>query len=251
MNMSCRKSGQVLLIAAALAMTVIHPLPARAQTGAAQPAVLSLNGIGEISVRPDTATVSSGVVSEAATAREALSANSQSMQAVINAMKSAGIAAKDIQTSGFSVQPQYVYPDRSKGGVQEPPRIVSYQVSNMVAVRVRDLTKLGAILDQIVTVGANQIQGISFSLDDDTQVRDDARKAAVKDATRKAELYAEAAGVTLVRVLSIGESGGFTQPPMQYGGMAMKAEAAPNVPVEAGEQTIRAEVSISWEIKSK
>ena len=235
-------------IAGAVFFLHLQAPPVVAQTAQPQPATLSLNGIGEIVAKPDMATITAGVVSEAETARDAMTANNEAMAKVVAALKDAGIEAKDIQTSGFSVQPQYVYP-QSSNGRQEPPRIVGYLVSNQVSARVRNLASLGTTLDQLVSSGANQINGIAFGVDNDEKLLDDARSLAVKDAVRKAQLYAAAANVRLLRILTIQESGGMTPPqPMPFNARMMKAEAAGAAPIETGEQAMRIEVSITWEI---
>ena len=127
------------------------------------------------------------------------------MADLIATLKTAGVDAKDIQTSGFSVNPQYLYPDKDADGNTPPPRITGYQVQNGVNVKVRKLADLGGILDKIVTVGANTINGVSFSVDDPAKLLDEARKAAFADAEAKAKTYADAAGVGLGKVLTIAE----------------------------------------------
>src|SRR5690606_36041629 len=132
-----------------------------------------------------------------ATAREALDANTAAMAELIAALKAEGIEARDIQTSGFSVNPNYVYSDaRDEHGYTLPPKINGYQVSNTVSVAVRDLGELGSILDKSVTVGANTINGVSFSVADPSELYNEARRAAFADARDKAALYANAAGAT-------------------------------------------------------
>ncbi|MDX1718431.1 MAG: SIMPL domain-containing protein, partial [Anderseniella sp.] len=122
---------------------------------------LSLTGQAEVTAAPDMAVISAGTVSEAKTAREALTANNEAMATVIATIEAAGVAKKDIQTSNFSVQPKYLYPKAPAGGEQQPPRIVGYTVSNSVSVIVRDLNKLGTIMDAVVSSGVNQMNGLS------------------------------------------------------------------------------------------
>jgi uncharacterized protein len=231
------------LVGAALAVAALMVLPARADD---TPPTLSLSGHGEVSVAPDMAVITSGVVTEADTARAALDANTAAIGAVIAAIKEAGIEARDIQTSDFRVEPRYVYP--RKDDEQQAPRIVGYTVTNAVTVRVRDLSKLGAVLDQSVSVGANRIDGISFVVTNSDAHLDAARALAMRDAIRRAEVYAGAAGVRLARILSISESGGYTPVVRKADTMMMRAEAAPPVPVEAGEQTLSIDVNVTWEI---
>jgi len=167
------------------------------------------------------------------------------MSAIIDALKKAGIAEQDIQTSNFSVSPQY--PPYQQNQTQ-PPRISGYQVSNQVTVRVKNLGKLGNILDTLVQVGANQINGISFDIDQPNPLQNDARKLAVADARAKAELYAAAAHVTLGRVLQISEATIVVGPqPRAY---AMdKVATQSSVPIAAGQQTLSANVSLIYEIQ--
>ena len=152
-------------------------------------ATISISGRGEVTAAPDTAFITSGVTTQGATAREALDANNTAMNELLDTLKAAGIEARDIQTSGFSVNPNYVYTDvRDANGYTLPPKISGYQVLNTVTVRVRDLPGLGAVLDKAVMVGANTINGISFSVADPSALYDEARKAAFADARKKAEL---------------------------------------------------------------
>lgn len=211
-----------------------------------RPAIFVLSGEGKASATPDLAIINSGVVTEGKTARDALDANTAAMAKLVEAIKAAGIEDKDIATSGFSVQPRYIYSQRNDG-TQEPPRINGYEVRNTVTVKVRDLTKLGAILDKAVTEGSNQIDSLSFDIADKKKLTDDARKAALADARAKAELYAAAAGVKLgrLRELSEQQSGGFP-PPRPMMRMEMKAQA--DVPVERGEQEIAVNITATWEI---
>lgn len=228
-------------IAAAIAMSA----PAIAQEAAPAPR-LTVTGHGEVSGTPDTAFVTSGVTSEAETARAALDANTAAMNALIEALKSAGIEERDIQTSNFSVNPNYVYTDQTDAnGYRLPPRIAGYTVTNTVTVRVRQLDTLGAVLDKSVTVGANTINGISFSVEDPSALYDEARKEAIRDARRKAELYAGETGNELGRIAAISETQGYMPPPQPYAMMA-RAEAAAPVPIQAGELTFSVDVTMSW-----
>ncbi|NBN63314.1 DUF541 domain-containing protein [Microvirga tunisiensis] len=202
---------------------------------------ITVQGIGSIAVVPDQALISGGVVSEAKTAAEALAANSKALAAVVEKLKAAGIDDKDMQTSGFSVQPKYT----DYGKTDQAPVIDGYQVNNTVSIKVRDLSKLGGLLDTMVSSGANAIGGVSFMVSDGDKRSDDARKAAVADARRKAELYAAAGGVKLGKVLSITE-GGSAMPQPMYRMAAMSAEAAP--PMLAGEETLSASVTVVFEL---
>jgi len=212
---------------------------------------ISIEGRGEVTAAPDTAVINSGVTTQGETAREALNANTEAMSALIEELKQVGIEDRDIQTSGFSINPNYVYSDeRDENGYTLPPRIAGYQVSNTVMVRVRDLDVLGRVLDRSVTVGANTVNGVSFSVSDPSELYNEARRLAFADARGKAELYAEVAGETLGDLESIRESQTFDQPPQPYARRSVAAEASAPVPVEGGELTFTINVSVAWETEN-
>ncbi len=210
---------------------------------------ITIEGRGEVMATPDMAQINSGVTTQGATAREALDANTAAMADLIAELKASGIEPRDIQTSGFSVNPDYVYTDeRDANGYSLPPKINGYQVSNTVTVTVRKLDTLGSILDKSVTVGANTVNGVSFSVADPSELYDEARKAAFADARAKAELYATAAGGTLEEILSISEGQTFNDPqPYPMYARADMAASAP-VPVQAGELAFAINVNVQWEL---
>ncbi len=208
------------------------------------PRLITVSGEGEATAVPDRAMLSAGVVTQEATAAAALAANTRAMNAVFATLKKLGIAEKSIQTSNFSVSPQYTPYQQN---ATEPPRIVGYQVSNTVTVKVDDLKNLGTALDALVSSGANQVNSVDFSIGDTKALLADARAAAIKDAMDRAQIYAKSAGVALGRVMSINEGGSEAPRPM-YRGVALAMEAAP-VPVSAGEQTITADVTMTLEIR--
>jgi len=212
---------------------------------------MQMSGHGEIMAKPDTAYVTSGVTSQAATAKDALAANTADMTALIGVLKDAGVAEEDIQTSGFAVNPNYIYSDqRDANGYQLPPKISGYTVTNSVTVHVRDLSILGTMLDKEVSVGANTINGINFAVEDPSALYDQARKAAFADAKGKADLYADAAGVGLGAIENISENQGYTQPPQPYlyKATAAAADRSAPVPVEAGQLTFSIDVAITWDL---
>lgn len=227
----------------ALAAAIALPAAALADEEAPTPRVVVI-GEGEAAVSPDMALLTLTVMREAATAREALTANNRAMETVIAAMKEAGIAERDLQTAGFAISPRYVYP--ANGSQPQEPKIQAYQVMNTLSVRVRDLTKLGELLDRSVTLGVNQGGDIAFTNEDPAAARAEARAAAVADAFAKARTLSEAAGVTLGKVLEISEQG-LVPPPIPYPAQAMRMEAADaSVPVQSGENTYRIQVSVSF-----
>jgi uncharacterized protein len=233
-----------LLRACALALPLVLAAPLAAQEKAMP--TMTVVGEGTATARPDMAVVSVGVVAQAPRAADALAQNSKSMGEVIAAGKEAGIESRDLETSQVSLRPQYSYPAQ---GSREAPKLVGYEATNMLSIRVRDIGKLGAVLDRLVTVGANQIRGIELTAAQPAPLRDKAREAAMKDAVRKAGLLAEAAGVRLVRLFSVVED---VQEPPRPLSMRMSADAArAPVPIEAGELEIRGRVTAVFEIAPK
>lgn len=210
--------------------------------------LLTANGEGSVGAVPDIAIVSIGVTTRAAAAREALDQNSTDLEKIIAAIRAEGVADRDIGTTGFSVFPVYEQrPPRPDGSIDEtPPKIVGYQVTNEVRVTIRDIARSGGILDKVVTAGANQVNGISFDLSDRDTPADQALAEAVKDARRKAEIMAEAAGVKIKRIMSI--SGGGSVAPVMYRAEAMAMKA---VPVMPGEREVTANATVSFEIEDR
>lgn len=207
---------------------------------------ISLSGIGQVQARPDTARINAGVLTDGADAGSALAANSKAMNSLFRTLKQAGIADRDMQTSNFSISPRYAPYNRQNP--ESRNRIIGYRVSNQMAVRVRDLTDLGRLIDAMAGAGANRINGISFYVDKSDNLMDEARKRAIADARRKAELYATEAGTKLKRILTIREGGGVPGPRPVFRAMAA-ADKAESVPVAAGEQTLRASVSVTYELE--
>src|SRR5437899_5094691 len=153
------------------------------------PSAISVTGEATVSAAPDLAQIDAGVANDAKTAKEASDANNGAMGKVLLALKGAGIAEKDYQTSRLSLQPQYA-PNRSSGASP----VVSFRASNRVTVKIRDVTKVAGIIDTLVNAGANDIGNISFEVTQASKLLDDAREQAVADARRKAEIYAKATG---------------------------------------------------------
>jgi uncharacterized protein len=236
------------LIAALAALSAaLHVLPALSAEEPAPRIVVS--GEGEASAAPDMAVISLTVLREADTARAALNDNNKAMAEVLAAMKAAGVAEKDLQTAGFSIQPRYVYPDQNQND-QGQPKITGYSVVNTLSVRIRDLAKLGEIVDQAVTLGVNQGGDITFVKDDTSGLLEEARKKAMENAVAKAKTLTAAAGVTTGRILEISEQSFQPQPmPMMRAEMAMAKGASDAVPVAAGENAYRVNVNVTFEIK--
>ncbi|HRO13437.1 MAG TPA: SIMPL domain-containing protein [Paracoccus sp. (in: a-proteobacteria)] len=222
-------------LALAAAPALAHPVPMGA--GAHQAAsTLTVQGEGQASVAPDTAAISLGVTTQAPTAAQAMADNAARQSAVIEALKGHGIEPRDIQTAGLNLSPMQDY---SREG--QPPVITGYQAQNMVMIRVRDIARLGGVLDGLVAAGANEVQGISFSREDATATEDEARRDAVENARHRAGVLAEAAGMKLGRMLSLADSRPQSGPVPVMMAMAREADAK-STPIEAGELNVTAQV---------
>ena len=226
---------------AALAQSV-PTTPMQVHAMAAQPA-LNLSAYGEVKIAPDMATITFGVTTEAATAQAAMAENATRMQQVFAALRRAGIAERDIQTSGLNLSAQYDYQQN------EPPRLRGYQASNRVTVTINDLTRVGTTADAVVGAGVNQIDGISFGLKDPKAAEDQARVLAVRAVQDKARLYAQALGVELGSIRSLNEGGGYTPPPpVLFTGARMAMADSASTPVAAGEMTVRIDITATYDI---
>lgn len=225
-------------------------------------ALLSLNAEGQSRRTPDLAQFSAGVVTSGRTAAEAMAANSRQMDAVIAALRGAGIAERDIQTSAISLQPRFSDPDREAQlrarmarqpyvppADPEPPRIIGYEARNNVQVRVRRLGEMGRVIDALVASGANQVNGPNFTLDEPKAAQDEARVEAIATGRQRAELYARAAGMRVVRIVSISEGGGYYPvDQIVVTGSRVGAPAPPPTPVAPGEVSVGARVSMQFEL---
>jgi uncharacterized protein YggE len=167
--------------------------------------------------------------------------NARRMTAVIAALKSAGVAERDIRTASLNLSPQYRY-DNDK-----PPVLTGYQANNRVSVRLRDMARVGRIVDTLVAQGANQIDGPNLTVDQPDAALDEARSRAVAKARARATLYAAAAGLHVKRIVSISESqaGAMPPPPMP---MMMRAQAKADTPVAAGEQELTVTLAVTFEL---
>ncbi|WP_426036872.1 SIMPL domain-containing protein [Brevundimonas sp. DC300-4] len=216
--------------------------PMQVHAMAAQPA-LNLSAYGEVRVAPDMATITFGATTEGTTAQAAMADNARRMQEVFAALSRAGIADRDIQTSGLNLAAQYDYVEN------QPPRLRGYQASNQVTVIINDLTKVGATADAVVSAGVNQINGIAFGLKDPKAAEDQARVLAVRALQDKASLYAQALGVELGAIRSLNEGGGYTaQPPMPMYAARMQMADSASTPVAAGEMTVRIDITGTYDL---
>ncbi len=226
-----------------LAASATTAQPADVRAGCASGRTVEVSGSGGATAQPDRAVVRIGVETEGDTAQAALEANSRAMGQAIAAVKQAGVPAAAVQTQTVRLHARYGEPPRTaQGGITR--QIVGYTAVNTVRVQVNELSQLGALLDGVVKAGANTIEGIDFEVDDPAALLDEARKAAWEDALHKAEQLAKLAGARLGEVLSIGESSRTPRPVMAVSTMA-KSMA---VPIEAGTQTLSAEVHVSWRL---
>jgi uncharacterized protein YggE len=237
----------VRLLAATLVLaTPLTPAALSAQERERKEPVIVVSGAGDAAIAPDLAVVSLGVAETRKTAREALDVANAAMNAVIDALKKQGIAPRDLQTSGLSIQAHYSYP-QNDDGTPKPPILTGYMGSNTLTVRIRDLARVGAVIDQAVTLGVNQGGDIRFTNEDPAKTVTEARTEAVKNAIDKAQTLADAAGVKLGRILEITESSNTEDPrPMMSARMAKSAEDA--VPVEAGENSYAVNVKVTFAI---
>lgn len=246
---------RMFLFAAAAAALV--PLAAQAQVMSNSPVVsagntlLSIAAEGKSARTPDLAVFTAGVTTQGKTAGEALGENAQRMTSVIAALRKTGIAERDIQTSNLSVNPVYGQPKRLPDGSyeQQDPVIIGYQASNQVSVRQRKLDQYGKVIDTLVAAGANQVNGPAFQIDSPDGALDEARIEAMKKARARADLYAKAAGLRVVRILSISENAGWAppQPPVLFARAEM-ASAPKASPVAAGELEMTVAVNVSYEL---
>lgn len=246
MNAFHKLSLAVALATGALTMSTAGSASAQTTVApqiAADSTLLTVNATGKTSRQPDVANFSTGVVTRNADANAAMRANAELMAKVIAALKKEGVAAKDIQTSGINLNPDYTYRDN------QPPVINGYNASNTVNVKVRDMSRIGKIMDVLVANGANQINGPSFAIDDEISALNEARKDALKQAQARAQLYAHTLGLNVRRIVSIDEGSSprvFYARPMMADARAMgKAESTP---IETGETAVEVALNIVFEL---
>lgn len=228
-----------LRIAAALgALTVL--------AACGEPTILTVHANATTRTAPDLAVVTLGVQARGDTAQAAQAAQSTRMAAVLAAAGAAGAEERDVQTVGFSLEPQYVYQRN------QPPRISGYISRNVVTVRVRDLSKVSTLIDATVAEGANELQGIQFTFLDEEASRNTARAEALRTAQERATAYAEAADLRVARVISITEPGG-TVPPVDYhpygARMVATEQAAAGNQIAPGELDAQSSVTVVYELR--
>jgi len=229
-------------------LPLLSPLPSPCYESQIRdlPPCISVSGQGKVFARPNMAEINVGVVAESKNAADALKSSNESMSALIKTLAASGVAEKDVITDNFSVNPQYRYDNQPRSG---KPAITGYIVNNQVHVRVRELSGLGKVLDALVENGANNVNGISFSIADPEPILDQARQKAVADARRKAELYALASGSKLGRVLYITESGGMQPQPPRPMAMTRSAAAQSEVPIAIGDQQSSISITVTYALE--
>jgi len=236
-----------MMIAALIAGAALLPSVAAAQQATINQTIaatrLDISATGEVTRVPDVAIITAGVVSRAATATGALQDSANRMQRVLAALKHAGVADRDIQTSNVSLNPEYRYPENRS------PQLVGYTASNNVTVRFRDIRSSGRILDALVAEGANQINGPSLTVDKPETALDEARAKAIAIGRVRAELYARSMGMRVVRVVVISESGGGYAPPPPMPMYARADMAQAKTAIEPGEQKLSVSLNMTFELQ--
>jgi uncharacterized protein YggE len=237
-----------LLLTALMLGTAALPGTALAQTapGAVQTIAgtrLDISATGEATRVPDVAIITAGVITRATTARGSLEQNAARMERVRAALKRAGIADRDIQTSNISLNPEYRYVEN------QPPRLTGYSASNQLSVRFRDIARSGDILDALVAEGANSINGPNLTIDKPEEALDEARTKALAVGRIRAELYARALGMRVVRLVSVSESGSYGAPPPMPMMMEARQGAVSGTRIDPGEQKLSVTLGMVYELR--
>jgi len=217
-------------------------LPAQAGDDHNARRTITVSASGEVEAKPDSAIITTGVTSQAETARLAMSRNSKTVRKLIDALQERGLDKKDIKTSSINIHPRYNNPKQGRARL-----LIGYTVTNQIILKTHDLDNLGDILDQLVTEGANQMHGLRFIVSNQEMLKDAARERALNNAQRRANLLANAAGASLGKVLRISEDTNHNRPPGEI--HFARASMDKSVPIERGSQTLSARVTITWELR--
>jgi uncharacterized protein YggE len=240
--MNLRKLG---LIASLAMLPAVSPALAQERILAIAPErLIQVTGEASVNVKPDFARVSLGVTTAGKDAREALAANSKAVSAVISVIRAEGVAPADLQTSNLSISPQFSNATPPPPGGQA---ITGYQVNDTVTVTVRDIPSLGPLIDKAVDAGANSIYAIAYGENDPSALLDKVRPLAVADAKRKADIYANAGGAKVARLMTLSENSGVQPVLMGRRAYAQSAAAAPT-PIEAGEDKLTVSITAQFEL---
>ncbi len=232
-----------ILVGIPALMGGLSPQPLTQAAASDQVRGITVQGTGRVTLKPDLATLSLGVITQATSAAQAQSNASKAMTAIIAAVKKQGVADADMVSQSISLNPTYDYQTGSA-----PPRITGYTASQSLSVKARDLTKVGPLIDAGVAAGANQVGGVSFSVDDPTAATEQARKAAVDDAKKRAQTLAQASGVALGAPISIVESSAPAPTPIEYAKPADAAGAIASTPVQVGTTEVVVTIVITYAI---
>jgi len=232
-----------LLIAAAIPATPAAAQSSGQVTQAIAGTRLDISATGEVTRVPDLAVISAGVVARSTTAAAALQETADKMDRVITALKRAGVDDRDIQTSSVSLNPEYRYPEN------QSPQLTGYSASNQVTVRFRDIRNSGKVLDALVAVGANQINGPTMTIEHPEAALDEARTRAIAQGRARAELYARALGMNVARVVSVSEGGGYYAPPPPPPAPMMASAERAYTKIEPGEQKLQVSLSMVFELR--
>jgi uncharacterized protein len=229
-----------------LAALLAGATPAQAQQATITQTIagtrLDLTATGEVTRVPDVAIISAGVVARTATASAAIQESAERMQKVLGALKRAGVAERDIQTSSVSLNPEYRYPENQE------PQLVGYTASNTVTIKFRDVASSGKILDALVAQGANQINGPTLAIDKPESALDEARAKALAIGRSRADLYARSLGLRIARIVAVSESGGYAPPPAPPMPMMARMETASSK-IEPGEQKLEVSLAMTFELQ--
>ena len=239
------KAAAAFAVVAAFAAphaSLAQTAPPPAAVAPLQGTLLSVSADGTSQARPDMGVINLGVTTEGQTAAAALAENARRMTALTQALRRAGVAERDIQTSNVSVNPQQEYREG------QAPRITGYQANNTVTARVRNVDNLGRVIDAAVGAGGNTVNGVSFAHQNVDAQLDAARRAAIAEARRRAELYASALGMRVQRIVAVQEGGGFS-PPMPVPYAARMDAQQMSTPISPGEIETRVNVSVTFELR--
>jgi len=237
------KAAAVVACAAFMAPTALAQTQTPPAAAPVQGTLLTVSAEGLSEGRPDMATINLGVTTEGQTAQAALAENARRMQALTQALRRAGIAERDIQTSNVSVYPQQQYVEGQQ------PRITGYQANNTVTAKVRNIDNTGRVIDAAVGAGGNTVNGVYFSYQDPDRQLDAARRDAIAEARRRAELYANALGMQVARVIAVQEGGGYGPPVPMPVAVRMEAAQDASTPIAPGQIETRVNVSVTFELR--
>ncbi len=235
------------LLRLVLVYSLMASPPLWAQSEADTDSVLTVQGSAEVRVVPDLAVVRLGVVEQASTAEDAQDGVNGVVNRIINALRAAGIEESDVQTSRLTLSPVY---SRQRPDGNQPPAIIAYRAANTITVRVEALDRIGEVIDVALGAGANQLEGVSFELQDDSASRQAALRDAVGEARDKAEAIADALGVALVSILSVNEGGVMIGRPVMEMSRALSLQQGAPTPVSPGEVSVGASVTIQYRIEA-